>query len=203
MNRTVGVSSSLVNLLGVLGFAVCMLAGSLAGSYLSSIFIAFGFVGMTAAFAAGAPENRKAAGYAALGFGAMYALCNGAVYFAQLTAVLPGKVPAPAVDLLDYRRFGLLFDMDMLGYCLMAVATFFAGLSFTPHNTAGRWLRGLLLVHGVFAVSCFVMPMLGVFTPDMPGGEWIGTLALEGWCLYFAPVGVLSVLHFREPAQAV
>lgn len=201
MNRTVGIYSSAVNLLGVLGFAVCMLAGPLAGSYLSSIFIAFGFVGMTAAFAAGAPESRKAAGYTALGFGVMYALCNSVVYYTQLTAVLPGKVPGPAADLLDFQRFGLIFNLDMLGYCLMAVATVFAGLSFAPRNGAGRWLRGLLLAHGVFAASCFVMPMLGVFTPDMPGGEWIGTLALEAWCLYFAPIAVLSILHFREPAQ--
>lgn len=41
MNRKIGVISSIVNLLAVLGFAVSMLFGFKFGSYLCSMFIAF------------------------------------------------------------------------------------------------------------------------------------------------------------------
>ena len=63
---------------------------------------------------------------------------------------------------------------------------------------ADRWLKYLLLVHGVFAIGCFVMPMLGLFTAGMAGGDWIGTAILLFWCAYFAPIGVLSIIHFSK-----
>jgi hypothetical protein len=41
------------------------------------------------------------------------------------------------------------------------------------------------------------MPMLGLFSPDMQGADWIGIAVLLVWCVYFTPVGVLSFLHFK------
>lgn len=81
----------------------------------------------------------------------------------------------------------------------MSLATLFLGLSLAPRTRAERWLRGLLMVHGVFAVSCFLMPLLGVFQADM-GMDWIGTAVLMFWCVYFLPIGVLSVGYFRKRA---
>ena len=191
MNRVIGRAAAAINLLSVAAFALSMLVGCLFISYLSSLFIALSFLPMMAVFA----QKGGAAGSCALGFGGMYALCNGVVYCAQLGAVRRG-LSEGAAALLDFQRFGLFFDLDLFGYGLMALATFFAGLTVVPRCREERWLKGLLLGHGVFALGCFALPILGVFGPGMEGGAWIGTVLLEGWCLYFAPVGVLCRRYF-------
>lgn len=89
-----------------------------------------------------------------------------------------------------------MFNYDLLGYGIMALATFFAGLTIKPQKKADRWLKNLLLIHGVFFISCLIVPMLGVFKADGPA--WVGVAALEFWCLYFCPISVLSLLHFAR-----
>ena len=60
------------------------------------------------------------------------------------------------------------------------------GLSMNPTSKADKWLKCLMMVHGVFFISCFIMPMTGVFTDMASGGTGSGgTIALLGWCAYF------------------
>ncbi len=198
MNKRIGISGSLINLAGVIGFAGNMIWGTNFGSYLFSIFIAFGFVIMMGAFCSFGKEGAKAAGYCAIIFGAMYASVILLVYFAQVTTVRLEPLNEQAVSLLDYQSFGLFFSYDLLGYCLMAVATFFAGLTVQIQKKGDRWLKALLLIHGIFAVACFIMPMLGIFHAGMEGAEWIGKAILVFWCLYFTPVGILSFRYFKN-----
>ncbi|MGE5496257.1 MAG: hypothetical protein ACM3S4_13260 [Burkholderiales bacterium] len=198
MNRKLGLYSSIVTLAAVLAFAVSMLASTSYGAYLSSLFIAWGFVPLICAFAAAGGNESKAAGYTAAAFASVYAALNTAVYFTQLTTVALTRLDEQASVLLDYSKFGLMFNLDLLGYAFMALATFFAGLTIKPEDSADKLLKKLLLVHGVFAVSCTVMPMLGVFRPGMAGGDLIGTLVLEYWCAYFTSVCILAFRYFRK-----
>ncbi len=196
MNRKIGMYASLLNFISVLAFAVSMLAGFDFGSYFSSMFIALSFVTMTCAFAYFSDKSRKVAGIAASAFAVMYAGIILLVYFAQLTTVRLDELSGSAGRILDFGQFGLFFNYDLLGYALMSLAMFFAGLTVNPCSKADRWLKILLLVHGVFFVSCLVMPMLGVFKAGSP--EWIGAAVLEFWCVYFMPVGILSYVHFSR-----
>ena len=82
----------------------------------------------------------------------------------------------------------------------MALSTFFIGLTITPKTKSDKWLKWLLIIHGVFFISCLIMPMLGLFSAEMQGADWIGTVVLEFWCAYFIPVGVLSFVHFKNKA---
>ncbi len=198
MNRKIGMFSSLANLVCVLLFALCMLIGFDFGSYLVCMVIAFSFVPMVSAFCNECEPNRKAAGYTALIFAGVYAAIILLVYFAQTTAVRLDGLTGQALQILDYSRFGLFFSYDLLGYGMMALSTFFAGLTIRPNNACERVLKWLLVIHGIFFVSCFLLPMLGLFSPEMQGGDLIGTLVLEFWCVYFAPVGFLSFLHFKR-----
>jgi hypothetical protein len=198
MNGKIGVYASAINLCAIFMFAISMLLGSLFLSYLSSIFIAFSFVVMICTFAYSSEESSKVAGLCAVAFGTMYAICNSIVYFIQLTTVRNGNLTGQASSLLDFQQFGLMFNLDMLGYCLMALSTFFVGLTVAINSRADRWLKWLLIIHGVFAVSCFIMPMLGLFDANMEGSGWIGTAVLEFWCVYFTPISILSILHFSK-----
>lgn len=198
MNRKIGIFSSVINLFAVVGSAISMLLGTNLGSYLFSIFIAFSFVPMICSYAFYAKLETKLAGIVAVGFTAIYATLISLVYFAQMTTVKTGGLTAQAAALLDFQQFGLFFNYDMLGYAFMALSTFFAGLTVCVKSKADKWLKGLLLVHGVFFITCFILPMLGLFTPNMTGAEWIGIAVLEFWCVYFVPIGILSLIHFSK-----
>lgn len=201
MDRKIGLYASWINALAVAAFAASMSANSFFFSCLSSIFIALSFVPMAVAFSRFAPDDRQAAGRAAAAFAAMYAVLNACVYFIQLTAVKGASLPDEIANLIDYQRFGMIFSLDLLGYGFMALSTFFAGLSFRAKDRADRWLKGLLLAHGGFAVPCLVVPLLGTFRADMPGGDLMGTLLLEFWCAWFFPTALLAARHFSKTSK--
>lgn len=198
MNKKIAMFSSMINIMAVFSFAICMIIGSDAGSYFSSMFIAFSFIPMVCAFAWLSKEKFRVAGYSAVGFATIYATIILLVYFAQLTTVRIGGLTQQAAMLLDFKQFGLLFNYDLLGYALMSLATFFAGFTIETKSKSDKWLKGLLMIHGIFFISCLVLPMIGLFSTDMKGADWIGIAVLEFWCIYFIPVGILSFLHFSK-----
>lgn len=201
MDTKIGKIGSAVVILGVVGFAVCMLTGPITLCYGSSIAIAFGMMLMNSAFYRFSRPDAKAAAMCAVAFGAIYAFCNIMVYFVQLSTVRNTVLTGIAAQLLDYRTFGMMFDLDLLGYCLMAISTFFAGLTIRVRDKGDQALKILLLVHGVFAPMCFIMPILGLFSSNMQGADWIGTAILEFWCAYFLPIGILSYRYFSRQEQ--
>ena len=198
MNKKIGMVSSFINLCAVIGFALCMLVGTNFGSYLVCMFIAFSFVPMMCTFSMYSSSERKAAGYTAMIFAGMYAILILQVYFAQVTTVRLDALKEQAMQIINYQKFGLYFNYDLWGYGLMALSTFFAGLTIDAKSKCDKWLKALLLIHGVFFISCLVMPMMGLFTTDMAGVSWIGTAILEFWCIYFAFISILSILYFSK-----
>lgn len=141
------------------------------------MFIAFSFVPMMCGYAYFAEKGAKLADYVSVAFSAIYTVIILLVYFAQLTTVRLNELTQQAAILLDFQQCGLLFNYDLLGYAVMSLATFFAGLTVTSRTKADRWLKYLLMVHGVFFISCLIIPMLGVFKADSPA--WIGAAILE------------------------
>jgi hypothetical protein len=175
-----------------------MIIGSDFGSFLSSMVIAWGFVPMICSFASYSDKDTKSVSYTAIVFTAVYAVLIMVVYFAQLTTVRLSELNQQASQILGFNNFGLFFSYDLLGYGFMALATFFIALTIKAKTKTDKWLKVLMMVHGIFAISCVIMPMLGVFNADMAGGDIIGVLVLEFWCAYFTPVCILSYLHFKN-----
>lgn len=197
-NSKLGMVSSLVNLVAVIGFAMSMVLGSDFSSYITSMFIAFSFVPMISAFTTFSRKENKAAGYTAMLFASGYAVFILMVYFAQVTSVRLEPLSEQAAQILDYQKFGLFFNFDLLGYGIMALSTFFAGFTINVQRKADRWLKRLLLLHGIFFFSSLILPMLGLFSQEMQGADWVGTAVLLFWCTYFTPIGWLSFLYFRK-----
>lgn len=196
MNKKIGMVSSAINLTAIIGFALCMPIKLNFGSYFFSMFIAFSFVPMMWAYAYFSERKCKLAGYVSAGFAAMYGTIILLVYFAQLTTVRQDHLTKQAFILLDFQQFGLLFNYDLLGYGLMALSTFFAGLTVDIKSGTDKWLKRLLLIHGIFFISCLIVPMLGVFSAEGEGGT--GVAVLEFWCVYFIPISIFSILHFAK-----
>jgi hypothetical protein len=197
MNKRIGIYSSVVNVLAVIAFSLCMLIGTNYWSYIVCMFIAFSFVSMMSAYCHYSSVEKRVAGYIAVAFSSIYTMFILAVYFAQVTAVVNDRLSEQAAQIIDYSKFGLFFSYDLLGYGLMALSTFFAGLTIDVKSKGDRWLKMLLLIHGVFFISCFIIPMLGLFGPGQ-SSEWIGVAVLQFWCIYFIPIGILSISHFQK-----
>lgn len=198
MDKRIGQIGAGIVSLCIVGFALGMLMDQITACYLTSIGIAWGLLLMNAAFLRFSRADAKTAAVCAVAFGAMYAFCNTMVYFVQVSTVRNTELTGIVLQLLDYRQFGMMFDLDLLGYCLMAISTFFAGLTIAVRDRADRWLKVLLLLHGIFAIGCFVLPMLGLFSSEMQGADWIGTVIMEFWCVYFLPIGILSCRYFSK-----
>ena len=143
------------------------------------------------------PDRRVAANIGTV-LSAVYAVLILLVYYSQTTTVRLEELTEQAVRVLDYRRGGLMFNYDLLGYGMMALSTFFTGLSINAKDKTDRWLKYLMMIHGVFFLSCFFMPMTGMFTKMSGVGGSGGSIALLIWCIYFLPVGILAFVHFKR-----
>jgi len=206
MNKKSGTYSSILTFLAVFVFAVGMLLGivlknDIIGkniSYFSSIFIALGYIPMVCSYLSFINEKNKSVGFIALSFSIMYGIMITIVYYTQLTTVNLSKLTEEITSLLDYSKFGLFFNYDLLGYMFMALSTFFIGIILETKNKQEKLLKRLLCIHGIFAISCFILPILGVFNSSMTGGNIIGTIILEFWCIYFMPICILSYKYFKN-----
>ena len=199
MNKTISKIGAAVVLVTVLLFAVCMLINFNFGSYFVCIFLSLGYVIMASGFWNESDSEHRVAATAGVAFAAVYAVFIMLVYYSQTTTVRLEQLNEQADMLLNYSKGSLMFNYDLLGYGIMALSTFFIGLSIKAETKADKWLKALMLIHGVFFVSCLIMPMTGVFA-FMASGETSmgGVIALEFWCVYFLPIGILSFLHFNK-----
>lgn len=202
MNRTIAKAGSFIVAFSVILFAVCMLIPFDFGSYLVCMLLAIGYVMMAAGFSCESDAEHRVAAKAGMAFAVVYAVLILLVYFAQTTTVRLDTLTDQAVRLLDYSKGGLMFSYDLLGYGMMALSTFFLGLTICGRTPVDRWLKRLMMIHGIFFFGCFIIPMTGVFS-SMAGGESCmgGVIALEFWCAYFIPVGILAFAHFRAVSE--
>lgn len=198
MNRSISKIGAAVVTVSVFLFAVCLITDFSFGSYFVCMFLPIGYIMMSAGFHHESDEEHKVAANVGMIFSAIYAVLIFLVYFAQTTNVRLDNMNEQALKILDFKRGGLIFSYDLLGYGMMAVSTFFIGLTIKAKSKADKWLKYLMMIHGGFFISCFIMPMTGVFSEMSDDGTSVGgVVALVFWCVYFLPIGILSLLHFK------
>ena len=199
MNKLIPKIGAVIVAVTVFLFAVCMIVKFHFGSYLVCMFLPIGYIMMVAGFRHECCAEQRVAASIGLVFSAIYAVLIFLVYFAQITSVRLEDLNEQAIRILNYQRGGLLFNYDLLGYGMMALSTFFIGLSIKADSSSDKWMKYLMMIHGIFFFSCFIMPMTGVFTSmatEETGNS--GTIALLIWCIYFFPIGVLAYKHFKK-----
>ena len=198
MDRTIAKVGSAIVTVTVFLFAIFLIINFSLGSFFVCLILPVGFIMMTAGLHNECEVDRKVAANIGLILAAVYSVFIMLVYFTQLTTVNNEQLTEQAAKLLSFGKYGLIFNFDLLGYGVMALSTFFTGLSMKPKNKPDKWLRALLMIHGVFYFSCTFMPITGMFARMSSGGDGIGgRLALVAWCVYFLPIGILSFLHFH------
>ena len=165
-------------------------------------FLPIGFIMTMAGLHHECEDDRRVAANTGMVFAGIYCVFVMIVYFTQITTVTNEHLDEQAAMLIDFGRHGLIFNFDLLGYGMMALSTFFIGLSVKAKSRSDKWLKALLIIHGAFFPGCVFMPMTGMFT-GMSGGDSGsgGTIALILWCVYFLPIGILSFIHFGKEKQ--
>ena len=197
LNRMIPKAGAAIVTVTVFLFAAFEIINFSMGSFFVCLILPIGFIMMTAGLHNECESDRKVAANIGMVFAAVYCVLIMFVYFTQLTTVKNEQLNEQAAKLLDFSRFGLIANYDLLGYGIMALSTFFTGLSMKAGNKTDKWLKALMMIHGVFFFSCIFMPMTGMFLKMSSGGDGLGgRLALVAWCVYFLPVGVLAYRHF-------
>ena len=199
LNKMISKVGSAIVTVTVFLFALFLIIDFSMGGYFVCLILPVGFIMMTAGLHNECECDRKVAANIGLILAAVYGTFIMLVYFSQLTTVNNEQLNEQAAKLLEFNKYGLIFNYDLLGYGVMALSTFFIGLSMKPNSKTDKWLKALLVLHGVFYFSCTFMPITGMFAKMSSGGDGIGgRLALVTWCVYFLPVGILSFLHFEK-----
>lgn len=199
LNKMISKVGSAIVTVTVFLFAVFLIINFSMGSYFVCLILPIGFIMMTAGLHNECENDRKVAANTGLILASVYATFIMLVYYSQLTTVNNEQLNEQAAKLLEFNKYGLIFNYDLLGYGVMALSTFFTGLSMKPDNKTDKWLKALLMIHGIFYFSCTFMPMTGMFAKMSSGGDGIGgRLALVAWCVFFLPIGILSFLHFKK-----
>ncbi|MBQ6480588.1 MAG: hypothetical protein IJI45_05675 [Anaerolineaceae bacterium] len=197
LNKMIPKAGSAIVTVTVFLFALFLIINYSMGSFFVCIILPLGFIMMTAGLHNESESDRKVAANIGMILAAVYCVFIMLVYFTQLTTVKNEDLNEQAANLLSMGRLGLIFNYDLLGYGIMALSTFFTGLSMKAKNKADKWLKALMMIHGVFYFSCTFMPMTGMFSKMSSGGDSLGgRLALVAWCVYFLPIGVLAYRHF-------
>lgn len=197
MNRRIGILASLLTFVCVLLFALFMLINMSTAAYTVCIVLAWGYIMMASVFVVYAKKGSEASKYIGQSFAIIYGVFVMLVYYAQITTLVQTELTNQALELIDYKKFGLFFSYDLFGYAMLSISTFFIGLTISVNDKEDKLLKKLLLIHGMFSIVC-IIPMLGVFTLNMVGGEMIGIIVLEVWCLYFLPICYLSYRYFKK-----
>lgn len=202
LNKTIAKVGSGIVTVTVFLFALFLIINYSMGSFFVCLILPIGFIMMTAGLHDECENDRKVAANIGLTLAAVYATFIMLVYFTQLTTVNNEQLTEQASKLLEMGKCGLIFNFDLLGYGIMALSTFFTGLAMKAKNKTDKWLKALMMIHGVFYFSCTFMPMTGIFSKMSSGGDGLGgRLALVAWCVFFLPIGILSFLHFRKKTK--
>lgn len=201
MNRKIGFIASIVIGSAVTIFMICLLIALFAQnaftenlSYGVCTILSWGWVATAVAYACYA-KNETAAAKIGVCTSVMYSTIISIVYFTQLTTVLYKSVDEKILQAFSFSAAGSwLFNLDLLGYGLLSISTFFIGLTLQAKNRIDKALKWLLMLHGIFFVCMFV-PILPLPASNQGNG---GTIALIGWCLFFLPICILSTIHYRK-----
>lgn len=199
-NNKIGFYSAATAALSTVIFAISMLVSNSLLSFGICMLLSWSYITLTCAFAAQVKQDKKAFAYAGMAFACVYAVFINLVYFTQLTTVNQQAASADILKILTFEPGSWIFAFDIFGYGMMAVSTFFIGLTVKAESKADKWLKTLLMLHGIFAPVCVIFPMLNLFSSagSVEQGSNMGVVALEGWCLFFIPTMIFAAKHFKD-----
>lgn len=175
MNSKIGKYGALLTGICALVFAMSMILSLVSKdnwnflSYLSCMILAIGYVIFACSiYSLNKNDDKKSIGIIGVAFSIIYCVLIFIVYYAQCTTVnLNSNLSNEVISIIDFSKLGsLFFNYDLLGYGIMALSTFFLAFIVDTKDNKNKVLQKLLLIHGIFFPSCFIVPMFPIFNAD-------------------------------------
>src|SRR5690242_13598779 len=142
MNRKIGIYSAVILTAMTLLFALGMIIGNNSLSYFVCMILSWSYIILACSLGTEVSIERRAADYGGMIFAGLYGVFITLVYFTQLTTVAYQTASPEILKVLSYESLGsLMFNLDILGYGLMAISTFFIGMSIEPRNKVDKYLK--------------------------------------------------------------
>ncbi|MNV85959.1 hypothetical protein D3C71_1799520 [compost metagenome] len=93
-----------------------------------------------------------------------------------------------------------MFAFDLYGYGMMAMSTLLMGIAMINKDSNDKLLKIFFMVHGIFVPVCSVFPTLNIFSTSdqVETNSSMGTIALQGWCIYFFITTIFIIRHFKK-----
>lgn len=201
MNRKLGLYSSIVAGGCTILFLLALIIGNGILSYFVCLILSWAYVLLACAFAHFAKPDRKAVALGGVAIAVIYSVFTNLVYYSQLTTVAYQTADPAFLDAITFSSGSWLFGFDIMGYGLMALSTFLIGLTIEPANKIDKLMKYMLIIHGAFFPPCVLTPMMNLYKQN--GNDTAGTIALIIWCIYFAPIMILSARHFMKLEEPV
>lgn len=199
MNVKLGLISSYLMILTIFIFAITLISGNAWLSYFSSMIFSWGYVLFLCSLYDEIKKERKSVFFGGMAFSIMYATIISVVYFTQISTVANNAGPENVISVLDYSNIGsLFFNIDLLGYGLLSFSTFLVGVAIISVSKVDKYLKGLLIFHGIFLFPLILLPVFDVFNNIDEGSEVFGVLSLLFWCIYFIFIAILALVHFNK-----
>jgi hypothetical protein len=166
-----------------------------------SLLLPLAYVTLMVAVRESAPAERRIWPSIAVPFATIYAALNVAVYFVQLTLVLPRQLGGGLGDLAPFemRTGAYLYGLDVLGYLMMSLAAAVVAFTFAgSRSRLGRWIYWLLLAN--WALVLLGPPVMMFWTQAVP----LMLLWAVIWTITIpVPMILLAVLFRRERRVAL
>ncbi|MTI66990.1 MAG: hypothetical protein FH753_10405 [Firmicutes bacterium] len=204
MNKRISILSSIILAISIVIFFVSLVLSLIERkpildmvSYGACIFLSWSYVVTVIGSCKLCKKDKLIAAEAGKFFGVIYSVFVSLVYFTQLTVIKHKVLPIEIVSVFDYSfTDSWMFSIDIIGYGIMALSTFFVGLTIEPQDKINKVLRYLLLIHGIFII-CIYLPMTPIFLGDSDGAT-TGIIALLFWCMMFLPIALLFAKRFSK-----
>ena len=134
LNKMIPKVGSAIVTVTVFLFALFLIINYSMGSFFVCLILPIGFIMMSAGLHNEIESDRKVGANIGLILAGVYSTFIMLVYFTQLTTVNNEQLTEQAANLLEMGKCGLIFNFDLLGYGVMALSTFFTGLSMKAKN---------------------------------------------------------------------
>lgn len=198
LNNTLGYYSAISVGVTTLIFAISILLANSWVSYFICMLLSWSYVLLSCSFYTKTNSDRKSVSFGGVAFAIIYTTIISVVYFTQISTVANNAASESALRVLSYSNIGsLFFNLELFGYGMMSLSTFLIGIVMIPNNKTDKWLRALLVIHGIFLL-CIALPILNVFKDSSESSTMIRSLISLFWCIYFIPVAILSAKHFQR-----
>ena len=163
----------------------------------SALLIAPSFLILMVSIHASVPRGKKLWTQIALAFSIIYTVIIGQNYFLQMTVVRQNPLAFEVLTMDPNRKDSVFWALEILGYGFMSLAALFVSLAFQNVGIE-RWIRGLFIVNGIFAMIAAVGFVLTANPLHI-----VSLLSVGVWSITFPSATTLLAILFRraEPKE--